>query len=280
MKHLCYINGEIKPEGEIMLHVSDLSITRGFGVFDFMRAAEGVPLFLEEYLDRFYNSAAELDLNVPESKEDLKGIVYDLVNKNGGGDLGIKFMLTGGYSKDNYTPSNPNLIIMISTIKFLDTSVYDEGVRLMTYNYQRDIAEIKSLNYLTPIYLRKQLKEYNADDVLYYTKETVTESARSNFFMIKEEKVITSETGILNGITRINALKVAAQKYPVEVRDIPVEELLEADEAFVTSTTKRILPVCKIDGRHLGYVPGPITKDLMDMFLEFERKEIDKFKSR
>ncbi len=272
MNTLCYFNGEYQYYNDIHLHVSDLAITRGYGVFDFLRAKQGVPLFLADYLQRFYDSAAALLLDVPLSYEQLHQLIWELIEKNGGGEWGIRLMLTGGYSTDHYTPEKPNFMVLIVPMHFPEESVYEKGIHLMTYAHQRDLAEAKSLNYLMPIYLRQQLAQAQAHDVLYHYQGVLTESSRSNFFFVKEGKLITPQEQILNGITRRQVILIAEQdpQINLEIRTVHPEELATAEEAFVTSTTKRILPVSQIDGTALPHTPGKVTQLLMQRFADFE----------
>ena len=107
-----HINGELTPVAEAQLHVTDLAIMRGYGVFDYFRALGGRALFVEDYVRRFFNSASLLQLDVPCSQQELMERIQLLLDKNGEDKAGIRLILTGGYTTDSYTPVKPNLLIL------------------------------------------------------------------------------------------------------------------------------------------------------------------------
>jgi branched-chain amino acid aminotransferase len=123
-----------------------------------------------------------------------------------------------------------------------------QGIRLASFEYQRQLPRVKTTDYLMAIHLQPWMKEQGADDILYYSNGIVRECPRSNFFMIKDGKIITSANQMLLGITRKNILKIAAENnIPFEERDITIDEVKTADEAFITSSTKRVTAVRQID---------------------------------
>ncbi|GJM27647.1 MAG: branched chain amino acid aminotransferase [Cyclobacteriaceae bacterium] len=259
-----WINGIYKKDSEASLHISDLAIQRGYGVFDFFRVRQKRPFLIGHYLDRFFNSAERLNLTVPMSKSSLLAVIHEFIEKNELTDYGIKMILTGGYSDDSYTPAKPNLIIRGHQITPPAPKKYQQGIRIMTNEHQRGTPECKSLDYRQGITLLPQLQKKELDDVLYYFENKITEFPRSNFFMVDQKnRVITPARHILEGITRNVLITVAANHYSVEERDIFLDELPNAREAFLTSTTKLVMPICEIDGSKVGSgVPGPITKHL------------------
>jgi branched-subunit amino acid aminotransferase/4-amino-4-deoxychorismate lyase len=139
----------------------------------------------------------------------------------------------------------------------------------MTVEHQRELAEIKSINYAKPISVLAQLRASDADDVLYVSGEQITESSRSNIFIIKNGVLITPDTGVLRGITRKRILQFAPKLMPVEVRAVTISEVLEADEVFMTGSTKRIAPITQIDNKM--FESGQLTRQLYDMLLEDEK---------
>ena len=123
------------------------------------------------------------------------------------------------------------------------------------------------------VWLQPLLKEKNADDLLYYNKESITELPRSNVFIVTaDNKLITPAYNILYGITRKNIIKLAAEIMPVEERNITTDEILQASEVFLTATTRKILPILKINDQVIGNAkPGPVTTNLFERFLELEK---------
>ncbi len=275
MEPFYFVNSEILPASKATLKINDLTLLRGYGIFDFFRTASGKPFLMEEYLNRFSNSARLMDLKLPLEKEQIGKIVVDLLKKNKFKESGIRMVLTGGYSEDGFTPGKPNFLILIEPINFPDEKYYQNGIKLITYEHLREWSDVKSINYLTPIKIRKDIEQNKGYDVLYYFKENILEVSRSNFFIIRDKKLITPGQHVLHGITRKTVMKLAAEILTVEERELPVSELSYASEAFITGTTKRVMPVTLIDDRIIGNgKPGPETKKLMELFSEFERNTI------
>lgn len=110
-------NGKLIPENEAKLSITDLALVRGYGIFDFFKTVHGIPVFLEDNLDRFYQSAELMDLPVNYSRDELKAQIKSLMEANMIPDSGIKILLTGGYSNDGYSIGEPNLIISQQALK-------------------------------------------------------------------------------------------------------------------------------------------------------------------
>lgn len=263
MNSLCYFNGVFKNYDDIFVHVSDLSIHRAYAVFDFMQNIEGKIPFMDDYLQRFYNSAEQLHLTVPLQAEEIKQIIYHLVKENHFALAGIKLMLTGGYSPDAFTPGQPNFMILHQPFTRPDEKLYQEGAVLISHNYKREIPEAKTIDYIAGISVLDKIISAQAADVLFVNGNTIYECSRCNIFIVKDNTIITPASDILPGITRKYVIHTAKQFYPLTERHISFTELIEADECFITSTTKGILPVIKIDNTLIGNgIPGQITKHL------------------
>lgn len=268
-----FFNDRFLENEEALLHVSDLSMQRGYAVFDFFRTVNAVPLFMHDHLERFFGSAAGMHLPVNKSREELSAIITELEKKSTLPETGIRIMLTGGYSADSYQPAMPNLVITCNPVKTATQEDFEKGISIITYKHQRELPHIKSINYLTAVWLQPLLKEKKADDVLYHNDESITEFPRSNVFMVTDKNVLaTPARNMLKGITRKHVLSLAAEMMAVEERDIPVDELMNAAEVFLTSTTKKILPVLKADERMIGDGrPGKFTQTLYQKFLTLEK---------
>jgi len=268
-----YFNDQFVNNEEALLHVSDLSIQRGYAIFDFFRTVNGVPLFMEDHLDRFYASATAMHLTISKNREEIRNIVQELLQRSSLSEAGIRLMLTGGYSTDSYHPAASNLLITCNPVKTATANDFEKGFSVITYEHQRQLPHVKSINYLMAVWLQPLLKEKQADDMLYYNNESITEFPRSNVFIVTaDNKLVTPAHNILYGITRKNIIKLAADIMPVEERNIPVEELLTASEIFLTATTKKIIPVIKINDQPIGNAwPGPVTAKLFERFLELEK---------
>lgn len=248
MNKLAFINTEFIAEEKAVLHFSDLSIMRGYGIFDFLKVVNNIPVFLNDHLNRFYTSAAEMRMTVPYSKKELKNIIYELLNKNQVSDTGIRITLTGGYSPDGYQLSKPNLVISLHSIHIPTSEQFEKGIKLITYSHQRQFPQAKTIDYLMAIWLQPLVRQNQADDVLYYHNGVISECPRANIFLVnRDNKVVTPAKNILKGIIRSKTIQLAQDFYDCEERDISIEELKTAKEVFITSTTKYILPVSQID---------------------------------
>jgi branched-subunit amino acid aminotransferase/4-amino-4-deoxychorismate lyase len=267
------INGQQVPAASASLHVSDLSILRGYGIFDYFLAREGHPLFLQDYLNRFYRSAQELYLEIPFSQEEMKRHIYALLEANGVKEAGIRLVLTGGYSPDGYTPAaSPNLLILMYELPGSAWEFSTQGIKIITHPFQRELPEVKTINYSTGIRMLKTVKERGATDLVYIDQgQWIRESARSNFFLVlPDDTIVTADEKILWGITRRQVIDAArAAGYTVEERPIHVSELDQAQEAFFTSTIKGVMSIGQIDERVYGDGSiGRVTKVLQGLFLE------------
>ncbi|MCR9253865.1 MAG: aminotransferase class IV [bacterium] len=263
-------NGEILPIDEIKIAPNDLGLARGYAVFDFFRV-NGKPVFIEDHLKRLYQSAQEIRLPFHWSMDELKSMVHQMVEMNDLPKSGVKILVTGGYSPDGFHCVEPNIIITQNPIEDPNPEWYVEGQKLITHTYLRDSPTAKTTSYGQALFLQKEQKEHGAIDVLYHYDGNALETARSNVFLIKNGILATAEEHILGGITRSKVIEIASQHMEVQVRPIKLQEVYEADEVFLTSTMKRVLPVVQIDKFQIGKgVPGKLTNRLMELFRKYE----------
>jgi D-alanine transaminase/branched-chain amino acid aminotransferase len=174
------INGNLILKDEAKILISDLSIQRGYGIFDYFRTVNNQPLFLEDHLDRFFNSASQMNLNPGIDRDQVKKLIQQLIEKNNMPGSGVRITLTGGYSENGYHIARPNLLITQNPFIF-NKEDFNKGIRLVTYGYQRQLPQVKTIDYLMAIYLQKFIKEKDADDVLYHDQTQIRECPRSNF---------------------------------------------------------------------------------------------------
>jgi len=269
---LAYVDGAFVPASEASVPVNDLGLQRGYGIFDYLRVAGRVPLFLGDHIDRFLRSADRMRLQPPCGKDGLVDIIHRIIDAEDLPVSGIRILLTGGPSDDGYTVSSPRLAVVRQPLAPLPDTLPASGLRLCSYDYRRQLSSVKTTDYLMAIWLQPWLKEGGGDDILYHDAGSLRECPRANIFLVDREGVlVTPKDGMLTGITRRHVLDVAARHdIRVEVRDVSLAELSTVQEAFITSSTKRLMPVCRIDGMPLD-PPGPVTKKLWDAFLANER---------
>jgi branched-chain amino acid aminotransferase len=268
------INNEIVPEAEAKIGINDLSIQRGYGIFDFLKVIDNTPIFIDDHLNRFFRSAAEMYLEPAMDRPALKQAIHKVMEANGLPGSAIKIILTGGYSEDGYTMGKPNLII--TQVPFvMEDNVHMKGLNLVTYNYQRQLPTIKTIDYLQAIRLRPFIKSSNADDVLYHNNNVIGECPRANFFIVTEDEIVTPKDNILSGIIRSKVLKLQIDNYSIVERNITLNDLGIIKEAFITSSTKNAWPVIAIDGKQIGDgKTGKITSLISEKLNELMFSEI------
>ena len=267
MTNLCSINGLIQPADEGVVGISDLALQRGYGVFDFGRTYRGKLFHFNENIRRLRKSAKELGLEISSTDEEITNTAIELIEKSELAIPSVRLLLTGGYSA---SLGQPNFIMIAEELPTYPEDSYTKGIRLITERYQRELPQVKSINYLNSIRLDQKKRESGAMDLLYYNEKSITESPKSNFFAFKENTLITPKDNILLGITRKVILSLAADYFNIEIRDIPIDELGSLDEVFLTSTSKRVMPVTDIDGKAVGEgCVGRRTIKLMDLFDQY-----------
>ncbi|HET6253409.1 MAG TPA: aminotransferase class IV [Puia sp.] len=247
-----YLNNDFLPAGHAALRVSDLSIQRGYGIFDFFKTVDSRPVFLDDHLDRFFHSADRMRLPVGKTREELKTIFAELIRLNNIPDSGIRITLTGGYSPDGYSIAQPNLIITQIPLPIPGRECVPP-IRLISYPHQRQIPDVKTIDYLMAIHLQPHIRERGATDVLYHYNGVVTECPRSNFFLVTADNtLVTPARNMLKGITRSKILGFAAANSKVEERDVLLAEIPGAKEAFISATGRHLVPVSHIDDQPVG----------------------------
>jgi len=262
-KLFVWVNDYLIPSDEANLNIADLAVQRGYGIFDFFKTIDGQPVFLEDHLDRLFRSAVLMRLELKQSRDEISNKIKRLIESNNLNDSGIKVILTGGFSTDGFNIAEPNLIISQQGFQ-IPRTMSEKGISILTHEYQRQFSNAKTLDYLQAIWLQPILKEKKADDVLYYSNGLIRECPRANIFIVtKDQKVLTPESGMLKGVTRKHVLEISGARYVTEARDVSFEELRNAGEVFITSTTKNILPVVQVDGYVIGDGnPGEVSRTL------------------
>lgn len=277
------VNGKIILAKNAKLQVTDLGILRGYGIFDFLKVENGIPMFIEDHMHRFQNSAKEMGLELKYSVEELKKMVIKLISKNEFKNGGMKIILTGGYSADGYLPAKEsNMVILLTKFKIPSKKVFGKGIKLMLHEHFRHTAIVKTTNYIEPIRLAAALKKAKAKDVLYHWNGKISESSRANFFIVKKDKtIVTSTTHVLKGITRKRILDLAKKHYKIVEKDITIQDLKNATEAFISSTTKGTLPVVQVDNITIGNgQPGNVSPHLNELLKKQAKKYKNDFKKR
>jgi branched-subunit amino acid aminotransferase/4-amino-4-deoxychorismate lyase len=262
----CYFNGDLLPYDQISLHISDLLIQRGYGIFDYFRARNGAIPWLEDYTDRLFNSMRLSEIETEMSREQFTTIIHELQQQNGFEKGAFKVIVTGGYSDTLESVTGaPNVLILNVPWNRPPETTFRDGASLARYSFVRPNPEIKTLNYFNTMRLRKKMSQYGAIDVLFHT-DTISEASRANVFIVKHGRISTPADNILHGVTRKQVLSL----FPgIRVEDVPVEWLEECDEMFIASTSRDITPVVSVEGLRIGNgSPGPFTREVQAAFRE------------
>ena len=273
-----YVNGRIARAEEAVVPVYDHGFLYGEGIYETLRTYDGIPFLYERHVERLRASAAHLALDVPFTDEALRQAIGDTMGAAGTmAEAYIRVLLTRGVGELTYdlrsTPV-PSLVIIVKPLDEPAARVFTDGIRIslvpILRNHPGSVNPIiKSNNLLNNALAMQEANRRGAEEGLMCNyRGELSECSQANFFLVRGGAAITpaSEAGLLEGITRAFLFDVGREA-GVEVRGETLwpADLETADEAFITSTTRELSPVTKIDGRPVGDgKPGPITKSLLD----------------
>jgi len=279
---LIYIDGEFLPKAEAKVSVFDHGLLYGDGVFEGIRSYNGGVFKLDEHLERLYDSAKSIMLQIPISIETMKETVLETLRRNQLTEAYIRLIITRGVGDLGLDPDKcpkPSIIIIADKIVLYPQKFYEDGLEIVTASVRRNYAEainprIKSLNYLNNILAKIEGKQAGAEEVLMLNAEGyVVECSGDNIFWIKNETLVTPPVhmGILEGVTRNSVINLARDAgIHVEERVFTRHDLYIADECFLTGTAAEVIPVVKIDRRTIGDgQPGKITQRLISAFRQY-----------
>jgi branched-chain amino acid aminotransferase len=264
-----YVDGRFVPADRAMIPVDDLAVLRGLGVFDFLRTYGGRPFYLRRHLQRLQRSAELTGLRLPCSLDALEDIVQQTLARNDHPESNIRIVVTGGSSPDCVTPKgNERLIVMVTPVAVVPESWYRQGVKIILEPSQRTLPGAKSTNYLSAILALRRAGSLQAVEAVYVdADDRVREGTTSNIFAFAGGTLFTPADAILPGITRGLVLDLCQGLFPVRVGDLTVAALLKADEVFLTSSNREVLPVVQVDDAVIGDGrPGKLTRRTMAAF--------------
>ena len=266
MPNIYFVDGKFVEADKAMIPVDDLAIVRGIGIFDLVRTFDGQPCFLNEHIERLYRSADKIGLEMPWPREELRRVVLETMDRNSVDEANLRIIVTGGSSPDFITPKgNPRLLVLVTPLPKQPDWWRTKGVKAITIKVQRSLPGAKSIDYLPAAIALRQAKSEAAIEAIYLDAQNhAQEGTTSNLFIFSNDTLVTPGKGVLSGITRQVVLDIAKNHHPVEIRDIPKDELLSAQEVFITGTNKGLVPVVRIDDHVIGSGrPGPKTRHLI-----------------
>lgn len=268
-----YIDGEFIEEDRAMVPAKDITVLRGYGVFDFLITYNKRPFCLDAHVSRLENSAKEINLKLGHTHEQIADIVVQTLEKNPHHEeSNIRIVYTGGISPDGVTPQGNGILMVMVTSKYqLPDWWYQDGAKVISVDMERFIPESKSTNYLSAVFAQNMAKAKGGIEAIYRDRENrLLEGTTTNFFCFKGNTLITPPDVILPGITRGVVLELLKDQYEIQLRHIKADELSEMDEVFITASNKEIVPIIQVDNLTIGNgKPGEKTRALLKTWADY-----------
>lgn len=280
-----YIDGKFYDKEEAKISVFDHGLLYGDGVFEGIRSYNRRVFKLAEHIDRLYNSAKAIMLEIPVSKREIEQAVLETLRVNNLADAYIRLVVTRGVGDLGLDPrkcKNPSIIIITDKIVLYPQEFYEKGLEVITVSTRRNLPSainpaIKSLNYLNNIFAKIEAIKAGCEEAIMLNEDGyVAECTGDNIFIIKNNVLITPPIyiGALPGITRDTVIEIAKTKLKLMVKEEPftIYHVYTADECFLTGTAAEVIPVVKVDSRIINDgKPGELTKQIMKEFKELTR---------
>lgn len=267
---LIYLNDTLVPKSEAKVSVFDHGFLYGDGIYETMRAYDGVIFMLDEHLIRLYRSASKIGLDAPKSIDEIKAALYDTLKANSLQNAYVRLTISRGYGPIGLDPDlckEPTFIIIAEEMKDYPKSYYGHGIKIIIAGTKRNLKDainpqIKSLNFLNNILAKIEAKGKNAYEALMLNfSGHLAEGTISNVFFYKEDILCTPaiDCGILDGITRKIVLDLAVRE-GLRVREglFTRDDIYSAGEVFITNSTMEVMPVSQVDDAR--YKVGGIAK--------------------
>jgi len=274
------VNGRISPEAEAVISVFDHGFLYGEGIYETMRTYNNRPFLFDRHMRRLRNSARMIALDLPFTDGELAMQITETRDvADVQGEAYIRVLVTRGIGELTYDPHatpTPSIVIIVKRQVDPPPEAYERGVRVVIVDVVRNHPDtvnplIKSNNLLNCALAGQQaIRRGGYEGIMRNYRGELTECTTANLFVVQDGTALTPplECGLLPGITREFLFEVGTEA-GIAVREqvLRDEDLFRADEAFLTSTTRELLPIVNVDDRTIGSgSPGPITKRLMESF--------------
>lgn len=275
---LIYLDGKFVPKSEAKVSVYDHGFLYGDGVFEGIRAYNGRVFKLKEHVDRLYDSAKAIAMDIPLTKEEMTEVILETLRQNNLTDAYIRPIVSRGIGDLGLDPrkcEKPCIVVIAQGWGAMYGDLYEVGLTGVTVGIRRNAPDalspnIKSLNYLNNILAKIESNEKGGDEAIFLDQcGFVSEGSGDNIFVVKNDKVYTPFTiNNLKGITRATAIELLDEMgYKTIEANLGLFDLYTADEIFVTGTAAESAPLTKLDGRLIGTgKPGPLTKKMVEAF--------------
>jgi branched-chain amino acid aminotransferase len=279
-----YIDGNFYEQSEAKISVFDHGLLYGDGVFEGIRFYNDRVFRLDEHIDRLWDSAKAIALELPLSKPELVAATLETVRQNDLHNGYIRLVVTRGIGSLGLSPDScrrPSIIIIAATIALYPEELYHKGLTMITCSTRRTSpaalnARVKSLNYLNNIMAKLEAQNAGAGEGVMLNEEGyVAECTGDNIFIVKNGRIATPHpnSGMLAGVTRAVVFELAEKlNIPAQEHNLTRYDIYTADECFLTGTAAEVIPAVQLDKRLIGNgQPGPITLKLVDGFRELTR---------
>jgi len=279
-----YINGKLFDKDEAKVSVYDHGLLYGDGVFEGIRVYNGKVFRHQEHIDRLYESARSIALEIPIPPADMLKAVEDTVRANNKAEGYIRLIVTRGPGNLGLDPRSckPNVIIIVDDISLYPKELYENGLKIVTASLIRNHPNalnprIKSLNYLNNILAKiEAIRAGCLEALMLNHKGEVAECTGDNVFIVKRGILKTTplDAGILEGVTRNAVMDLAKQLgIPAVEATLTRHDIYAADECLLTGTAAEVIAVTECDGRVIGSgKQGPLTKKLREAFVRLTRE--------
>ncbi|MBM6619360.1 D-amino-acid transaminase [Bacillus suaedaesalsae] len=274
---IAFYNGEFLQEvDEKIIPIQERGHQFGDGVYEVVRVYNNKPFMLEEHLDRFQKSAEAILLQLPYTRQELTEIIDQGVKRSQEKNVDVYFQVTRGIAPRLHLFPNTKAVfsMTIKPSRPIDPAKKESGVAVLLLEDERwKNCYIKSLNLLPNVIAKQHAASRGCDEAILVKDGSITEGSSSNLFVIKDGTIYTTPAtkGILHGITRLAVFQLAEKmELPIKEQHFTEEFLLQADEAFITSTTQEILPINKVDEFEIP-THYTITKKLQNEFLKLTK---------
>lgn len=264
-----FVDGVIVKTEEARIPIDDVGFLRGYAIYEGITTVGTKPAFLEDHLDRLERSAELLHIALPYSRSEIEDICNLLSERVTSPRGDLRLVLSGGSSPDGLAPGEKGYLYgIVNNLTPLPSALYTDGAKVMIHEYMRFMPECKTNHYTTAAMLQKARKEGGFSEILYTYKGNVLEASTSNFFMVKNGVVITPKSNVLYGVTRKKTLElIKSSQMKLEEREVSVKEMFEADEVFLTSSYKDVLPIVIVGDSVIGDGKvGEVTKRLLGLY--------------
>jgi D-alanine transaminase len=276
---LVYLNGDYLLPQDAKISVMDRGFLYGDGIYEVIPVFNGRPLRLDAHLQRLQNSLDRISLANPNSNTEWHAIFEQLLDKNPGDDRAIYLQLTRGeYPKRDLSISTeyaPTVFSMVMHVPAANVARISKGIAVITVDdFRWNACDIKSISLIANVMIRQQAAEAGVEDAIMLKGGMVTEGTASNVFIVKNGALKTPPLGrnLLSGITRDLVIEIARNaSITVEEKEISKAELFDADEVWMTSSTREIAPVITINGETVGNgVPGRIWQQVTQDYQRYK----------